>query len=170
MTDTLEVDGASGTLEVATAKITECDEDIAAAVVRCKRRQYSDALAALTKFNEEEAAAGTKNAETKKAYDKKRDEAIAKNADCRKDADGVRAECAEGECCGQANRYEGNGTRMTIEVCGSSEDTTYTYWPTMKDGMAKAPQTEQWRYYCILGAGNLAAGAAAVAGALYMAY
>lgn len=162
--------GASGSLEMCAAKITACEEEIKAAVVRCKRRQYSDALASLTKFNEDEAAATKKNEETKKAYDKKRDEAIAKNADCRKDADGVRKECAEGECCGQANRYDRNGTRMTIEVCGSAEDSTYTYWPTMAKDMAKAPQTEQWRYYCIAGAKNLAAGAAAVAGALYMAY
>ena len=122
----------------------------------------------MTKFNEDEAAAKTKKEEAKKAYDDKRKKAVAKNADCRKDADGVRAECAEGECCGQANRYERDGTRMTVEVCGSAEDSTYTYWPEMKTGMAKAPATEQWRYYCIQGAANVAAGAAAVAATIFM--
>lgn len=136
--------------------------------MRCKRRQYSDAIAALTKFNEDVAAATTKNEETKKKYDASRKEAIAKNTDCRKNADGVRAECAEGECCGQANRYDRDGTRMTVEVCGSAEDSTYTYWPDMKKGMAKAPQTEQWRYYCIMGAKNVVAGAAAVAATIFM--
>jgi len=123
----------------------------------------------LTKFNEGEAAKTKKAGEEKTKYDEKRKKAIAKNADCRKNADGVRAECAEGECCGQANRYDRDGTRMTIEVCGSAEDSTYTYWPVMKDGMVKQPATEQWRYYCIMGAKNLAAGATAVVGALYMA-
>jgi hypothetical protein len=122
----------------------------------------------LTKFNEAEAAAVTKNDATKEAYDKKRKEAVAAKVDCRKDADGVRAECGAEECCGQANRYDRDGTRMTVEVCGTAEESTYTYWPVMKKGMAKAPQTEQWRYYCIGGAKNLAAGAAAIAGAIYM--
>jgi len=36
--------------------------------------------------------------------------------------------------------------------------------------MLKAPATEEWRYYCISGAQTLAAGATALAGALYMAY
>lgn len=115
-----------------------------------------------------EAAVVTKNDATKEAYDKKRKEAVAAKVDCRKDADGVRAECGAEECCGQANRYDRDGTRMTVEVCGTAEESTYTYWPVMKKGMAKAPQTEQWRYYCIGGAKNLAAGAAAIAGAIYM--
>lgn len=150
--------------------IKKKEEEVQAAIIRCKRRQYSDAIAALTKFNEDEAAAKAKNEETKKAYDEKRKKAIAAKVDCRKNADGVRAECGEEECCGQANRYDRDGTRMTVEVCGTADESTYTYWPVMKAGMAKAPQTEQWRYYCIGGASNLAAGAAAIAGAIYMSY
>ena len=130
-------DGASGTIELAAAKILAKDELVKAAIARCKRRQYSDAIAALTKFNEDEAAKTKKSEEEKTKYDDKRKTAVAKNADCRKDADGVRAECAEGECCGQANRYDRDGTRMTIEVCGSAEDSTYTYWPVMAKGMLK---------------------------------
>lgn len=134
----MEADGkASGKFELADAKINKAELAVQAAITRCKRRQYSDAIAALTKFNEDEAARATKASEAKTAYDDKRKKAIAKNADCRKNADGVRAECAEGECCGQANRYDRDGTRMTIEVCGSAEDSTYTYWPVMKEGMVK---------------------------------
>jgi hypothetical protein len=152
------------------AKIALCDADILAAVTRCKRRQYSDALASLTQFNADKAQAEKDATDAKALYDGKAKTAVAKNADCRKNAEGVRAECAEGECCGQANRYDRDGTRMTIEVCGKAEDSTYTYWPVMKAGTDKAPMTEQWRYYCISGAQSLAAGATAVAAALYMAY
>lgn len=170
LTDKVADSKPSGKIEVCEAKIAAAEDVILAAVVRCKRRQYSDALAALTKFNDDKVKQTEKETGAKTAYDKERKDAVAKNSDCRKDADGVRAECAEGDCCGQANRYDRDGTRMTIEVCGKPEDVSYTYWPVMKEGMAKAPQSEQWRYYCITGAKNLAATTAAVAAVVYMAY
>lgn len=90
-------------------KITDADTAIAGAVTLCKRRRYQEALTALEDFTKEEQAAVANSTTEKTKYDGLA--AAAKKTDCRKSAEGVRPECAEGQCCGQANRYEGDGTR-----------------------------------------------------------
>jgi len=91
-------------------KITDATTAIDNAVVLCKRRRYQEALTALEDFTKEEQAATATSATEKTKYDGLA--TAAKKTDCRKDAEtGVRPECAEGQCCGQANIYEGDGTR-----------------------------------------------------------
>lgn len=123
-----------------------------------------DALKAKNKAESEKAA---KSEALKKEYAAK----AVYGTDCAKDAEGTRKDLCEGEntCCGQANRYDRDGTRRSIEVCGTTDKTTYTYWPEFKTGMLKEPQSEEWRYYCLAGAGSLAASASALAAALFFA-
>lgn len=143
----------AGMVTAGASKVTAAQGMVDAAVITCKRRRYQEALKALEDFTKGETKAAADSKTAKDAYDALKKTAEAAQADCRKDAtSGERTACAEGQCCGQANRYEGDGTRRTIEVCGDPKATTYKFWPAMATGMMKAPPTEQWRYYCISGA------------------
>merc|ERR1712072_1438843 len=64
-----------------------------------------------------------------------------------------RAECAEGEpgkplCCGAAQRFLKDGTKLSIETCQLA-------------GALVAPTAETWRFQCISAAQKLAAAATA---------
>jgi hypothetical protein len=88
------------------------------------------------------------------------------------DGDRVK-ECKEEEggqalCCGAAQRFLKNGTKLTIETCQLAIAGTYTYYPPLEANDVEQPIPETWRFQCISGAQKLAAVAAAVlaAGAL----
>lgn len=150
------------------AKVTNAAQDkIKDVTTRCKKRLYDEAMEALVEANKKKAGATEASAAAKKKYD----EGANRGKSCAKGADGARADLCEGEntCCGQANRYDRDGTRRSIEVCGSPDQTSYTYWPEFKTGMMKEPKSEEWRYYCLAGAGSLAASATALATAIFFA-
>jgi len=84
-----------------------------------------------------------------------------------------RPECAEGEpgaplCCGAAQRFLKDGTKLSIETCQLATDTTYTYYPALPADAVVAPATETWRFQCISAAQKLAAAATAALAAGYM--
>jgi len=91
-------------------------------------------------------------------------------------ADGTQAArptCAEGEpgqplCCGAAQRFLKDGTKLSIETCQLASATTYTYYPALPDGALVAPTPETWRFQCISAAQKLAAAATAALAAGYM--
>lgn len=76
--------------------------------------------------------------------------------------------CAETLCCGAANKFLRDGTKLTVETCQKAETISYTFYPNIKAGATVAPQTEQWRFSCISGAKNLAATATAALAAAYL--
>jgi len=158
--------------------IKAVDETIKEAIRACKGRGYKEAQAALAAFKQKED-------ENKIAYDKLKKEYDTLSAPGTGGAAGTRCEypkptadgtqeprptCAEELCCGAANRFEKNGTKLTIESCQNAKDTTtYTYYPPLPEGAIVQPRTETWRFSCIGGAQQLAvtASAAVAAAALY---
>jgi len=150
----------------ATGRASAALENWTAAVEVCKHRRYAEAMEALTAATTRAEQAATASADLKTQYDKD----AARGTSCFKDAEGVRADPCEGEeaCCGQANKYDREGTRRTIEVCGTRTQRSYTYWPEFVTGMEKAPETEEWRYYCLDGARFLSGAAATFALAVFM--
>ena len=81
--------------------------------------------------------------------------------------------CADGEpgkplCCGAAQRFLKDGTKLTIETCQLATDTTYKYYPALPADALVAPAAETWRFQCISAAQKLAAAAAAALAAGYM--
>jgi hypothetical protein len=79
-----------------------------------------------------------------------------------------RSVCADGLCCGAANKYMRDGTKLTVETCQKATDISYTFYPELKKGATVAPATEEWRFACISGAKNLAATATAALAAAYL--
>jgi hypothetical protein len=92
------------------------------------------------------------------------------------DADGVvgpRTTCfVEGSedvlCCGAAQRFLKDGTKLSIETCQLADATTYKYYPALPVDAVVAPTPEIWRFQCISAAQKLAAAATAALAAGYM--
>jgi hypothetical protein len=85
----------------------------------------------------------------------------------------ARTECLEGEpgaplCCGAAQRFLKDGTKLSIETCQLATATTYTYYPELPSGALVAPTPETWRFQCVSAAQKLAAAAAAALATGYM--
>jgi hypothetical protein len=160
-----------------TNDIKAVDEEIKTAIRECKGRGYAEAQAALAAFKQ-------KADENKVAYDKLKIDYDKDSLQGTGGAAGTRCEypkptadgtqeprptCAEELCCGAANRFEKNGTKLTIESCQNAKDTTtYTYWPPLAEGAIVQPRTETWRFSCIGGAQQLAVTASAAVAAIYM--
>lgn len=84
-----------------------------------------------------------------------------------------RPECAAGTdeaptCCGSAQKFLKDGTKMSVETCQLASATTYTYYPKLPANAVVAPTAETWRFTCISGAKNLVAAATAALAAGYM--
>jgi len=80
-----------------------------------------------------------------------------------------RPECAEGFCCGAAQKFLKDGTKLAIETCQRNEGVhTYQYYPPLPEGAAVEPVPETWRFQCISGAQKLIATATAALAASYM--
>jgi len=78
-------------------------------------------------------------------------------------------ECKDGFCCGAAQKFLKDGTKLALETCQKSMGVhTYTYYPPLPEGAAVEPATETWRFQCISGAQKLAAAATAALAASYM--
>jgi len=86
------------------------------------------------------------------------------------DATPKRPDCGDTEefCCGAAQRFMKDGTKLSIETCGTPAQTTYTYYPALPTNAIEAPAAETWRFQCISAAGRLAASAAAALATGYM--
>lgn len=82
---------------------------------------------------------------------------------------GDRPICNEGLCCGAAQKFMKDGTKLAIETCQTLEGTrTYQYYPPLPARAVVAPAVETWRFQCISGAQKLAAAASAALVASYM--
>ena len=71
-------------------------------------------------------------------------------------------------CCGAAQRFLKDGTKLSIETCQQVGTNTYTYYPALPDGAIVEPEPETWRFQCISAAQKLAAAATAALAAGYM--
>lgn len=71
-------------------------------------------------------------------------------------------------CCGAAQRFLKDGTKLSIETCQLADATTYTYYPALPENAVVAPTPETWRFQCISAAQKLAAAATAALAAGYM--
>lgn len=71
-------------------------------------------------------------------------------------------------CCGAAQRFLKDGTKLSIETCQLASATTYTYYPALPVDAVVAPTAETWRFQCISAAQKLAAAAAAALATGYM--
>lgn len=79
-----------------------------------------------------------------------------------------RPDCGEENCCGAAQRFLADGTKLSIETCQTPETTVYTYWPELPENALVAPTSETWRFQCISAAGRVAASVAAALATGYM--
>lgn len=169
-----------GEVAAAKLKVTACEKAQAAAVARCKGIMYAKAQTVYKDWD----IARQKNKETaasvaaKYATDSKAPTDGAAGTRCEKPAkaaDGTQAprtKCTENKeaplCCGSANKYLKDGTRLTVETCQTAKTTfAYKFFPKLKAGALVAPRSEMWRFYCIQGATQLAATMAAGVGAAY---
>jgi hypothetical protein len=83
--------------------------------------------------------------------------------------DADRPPCSEGFCCGAAQKFLKDGTKLAIETCQKETGVhTYTYYPPLPAGATKAPTAETWRFQCISGAQKLFAATTAALAASYM--
>lgn len=128
------------------------------AVTSCKGLMYESAQEAWKAWSNQKAADATKATEVAAAYALKAtaptDGTAGTRCEKAKEADATtglfRTACNEGLCCGSANKYMRDGTRLTVESCQKAEGTTtYQFWPAIKAGALEEPKPETWRFYCI---------------------
>jgi hypothetical protein len=82
---------------------------------------------------------------------------------------GARPKCKEGYCCGAAQKFMRDGTKLAVETCQKNADVhTYTYYPPLPPNAQVEPTPETWRFQCISGAKQLVATATAALAATYM--
>jgi hypothetical protein len=175
---------SSGALSMANGMVLMLEEGTANASImlemaigECKGLGYDKAQAARLKVDELEAANDLLAAEVAIDYADKAAFATGgeTNTLCAypaKGADGsqeARPECNEEYCCGAAQKFLKDGTKLAIETCQKAEGVhTYDYYPPLPEGSPVEPTMETWRFQCISGAQKLAATAAAALAASYM--
>jgi hypothetical protein len=71
-------------------------------------------------------------------------------------------------CCGAAQRFLKDGTKLSVETCQLASDNTFTYYPPLPTGAVVEPAPQTWRFQCISAAQKLAAAATAALAAGYM--
>lgn len=91
-------------------------------------------------------------------------------ADCAypQEAGKPRPKCNDGLCCGAAQKFMRDGTKIAVETCQKPDTRTYTYFPPLPAGALVEPATQTWRFQCISGAKQLVASTAAALVATYM--
>lgn len=164
------------------AKMNAASDMLDAAREACKSAAFESAQAAREKSVEAAAAKAGKVAEVTQAYTAKAafPEDGSPGTLCNFPAptsDGVQAPrlstcVVEGDetpmCCGAAQRFLKDGTKLSIETCQLAAATTYTYYPALPTDALVAPTAETWRFHCISAAQKLAAAAAAALATGYM--
>jgi hypothetical protein len=174
-------DAAVATRDALTEAVAEALGALGRAKDACKVAAFAKAQAAREAAQELAAKEAETIAAVKKDYESKAAFATegAVGALCPYPpltADGVqgdRPECAEGApgaplCCGAAQRFLKDGTKLSIETCQLRTTTTYTYYPALPASALVAPTPETWRFQCIGAAQKLAAAATAALAAGYM--
>lgn len=76
--------------------------------------------------------------------------------------------CKEAYCCGAAQRFMKDGTKMSVETCQKVGTHTYDYYPPLPALATAAPSKQVWRWVCISGAQKLMAVTTAALAASYM--
>jgi len=79
-----------------------------------------------------------------------------------------RKACAEGLCCGSADKFLRDGSFITIELCKKTDVREVDYWPPFPAGSLSTPAAEKWRFQCISAAQKLMASATVALSAVYM--
>lgn len=84
----------------------------------------------------------------------------------------VRTPCAGAAestaCCGSADKYLRDGSKMTIETCQALTAKEFTYAPPFPAGALEDPQPETWKFQCISASHKLMVAATAAVSALYL--
>jgi hypothetical protein len=163
------------------AKISTAETVLEGAINACKVAAFERAQEAREKAIEVAAAVADKVAEVKLQYTDQSafpsDGSVGSLCNFGKpDSDGIstdRVPCAEGAegaplCCGAAQTFLKDGTKLTIETCQLASATTYKYFPALPNDAIVAPTPETWRFQCISAAQKLAAAATAALAAGYM--
>jgi len=163
---------AAKTAQIEAAKLT-----LAAYVSECKEAGYAQAQAALKAQIDKKAADAAAATAVKTAYDLKAafsttgetNTLCAYPAKAKDAAQEPRPACKDGYCCGAAQKFLKDGTKLSIETCQKAEGVhTYQYYPPLPTGAAVEPTPETWRFQCISGAQKLVATATAALAASYM--
>jgi len=158
-------------------EIADKTDALAAAVSACKGLGYDKAQEALKDLMDEEEARRAAADAVATSYAAKAAFATTgeTNTLCAfppkaKDAaQEPRPPCAEGFCCGAAQKFLKDGTKLAIETCQAETGVhTYTYFPPLPEGSPVEPTPETWRFQCISGAQKLVATATAALAASYM--
>jgi hypothetical protein len=157
------------------ADVVAAEAALAMAISVCKGNGYDRAQEALRADLAKQALDRDAAAQVKADYEGKAAFAAAGSVNfpcAMKDVEGTmtRPECAEGQCCGAAQKFRRDGTKLTVETCQEEIGThTYTYYPPLPVGATVEPTPETWRFQCISGAQKLVAATAAIAAAFAMA-
>lgn len=176
-----ELNEAKAKLALTAGLMAKAEEEFDNARDACKKEAFLEAQEARVKAQEVAKARAAKAAEVLKAYTAltafPTDGSVGTLCHYAKTAADAaqtpRAECAEGDpglplCCGAAQRFLKDGTKLSIETCQLATATTYTYYPALPLDSLVAPTAETWRFQCISAAQKLAAAATAALAAGYM--
>jgi len=159
------------------AAIVTATASLKAAIAACKGMKYAKAQAAMKALIDKNGAEAAAAATVKTDYDAK--SAFSTSGETNtlcgyptkaKDAKQLpRPVCKDGFCCGAAQKFMRDGTKIAIETCQKATGVhTYTYYPPLPTGAAVEPTPETWRFQCISGAQKLVAVATAALAASYM--
>lgn len=149
----------------------------ALAVTACKGLMYETAQLAWKKWTEGKASDARKATDVIASYALKAtpptDGTAGTRCEKAKEKDAVtglfRQVCKDKLCCGSANKYLKDGSRLTVESCQVAlGTTTYEFWPKLQPGALAEPKPQTWRFYCIQGAQRLAATLVAGTAAAYL--
>lgn len=163
-------------LEAAQAASDMAGRTFTAVVAACKSQGYDRALENLAKQTEKTEADAATAAGIATTYAEKSamPESGLAGASCAfpaKEGDAAqepRPACPEEHCCGAAQKFLKDGTKLTVETCQPEGTHVYQYWPILAEGALAEPAPESWRFQCISGAQKLVAAATAALAASYM--
>jgi len=159
------------------AAIVKATGGLAAAVAACKGAGYAKAQTAIKNLEAKRAADKLSATTVATDYAKKTKQPVDGEANmfCNfpaAKADGTqdpRPKCKDGNCCGAAQKFLRDGTKLSVETCQKATGVhTYTYYPPLPANAIVEPTPETWRFQCISGAQKLAAAATAALAASYM--
>jgi len=155
------------------ADIVKAEAKQEAAIAYCKGVGYNKAQAAMKQLLADTKARAAHAGTIKTAYEAKAAFPTGGEAgsDCAfpSEAGKPRPVCKEGYCCGAAQKFMRDGSKLAVETCQKNADVhTYTYYPPLPPNAQVEPTPETWRFQCISGAKQLVATATAALAATYM--
>jgi len=161
---------AKGTYEKTTRDCKVAQYDLYHAALKKSEGARAEALVAIGKLLEAEAAAaparGAPGARCEKALSNGTFRPARGASTC------TAADPAKPACCGAARipipGAEAGAGWMTVETCGTADQENYSYTPPRAPLATTAPAPTAYPFTCIQGARKLAAAASALAAAVYM--